>query len=209
MESNYILHILDGSHRSRADQARLGYELGYHCEIYANIEELKERPPNRGIVLARDDSEWGSAADVLAFLHGIGVWLPVVGTSDESRPGQVVAAVKAGAFDYLRLPLTKERLQEAVVRIDQEAKAYGEARRKIIEARSRIANLSPREREVLEWLAEGRSNKMIARELDISPRTVEIHRANMMGKLGANHAAEAVRLRLEAYMDANQISRMG
>jgi FixJ family two-component response regulator len=68
----------------------------------------------------------------------------------------------------------------------------------MIEARDRISTLSTREREVLEWLARGSSNKAIARELAISPRTVEIHRANMMNKLGARHAAEAVRLRLEA-----------
>ena len=51
---------------------------------------------------------------------------------------------------------------------------------------------------MLDWLSEGCSNKAIARNLEISPRTVEIHRANMMDKLGANHAAEAVRLRIEA-----------
>jgi DNA-binding CsgD family transcriptional regulator len=72
----------------------------------------------------------------------------------------------------------------------------------MIEARGRIASLSTREREVLHWLAEGSSNKNIARELDISPRTVEIHRANMMAKLGAKHAAEAVRLRIESDMRA-------
>jgi len=71
----------------------------------------------------------------------------------------------------------------------------------MIKARTRIANLSTREREVLHWLAEGSSNKAIARELDISPRTFEIHRANMMAKLGAKHAAEAVRLRLESDME--------
>ena len=58
--------------------------------------------------------------------------------------------------------------------------------------------LSPREREVLDQLAEGHANKAIAQVLQISPRTVEIHRASMMRKLGANHAAEAVRLWLEA-----------
>jgi FixJ family two-component response regulator len=68
----------------------------------------------------------------------------------------------------------------------------------MIEARSLISCLSGREREVLDWLTRGSSNKVIARELDISPRTVEIHRANMMAKLGASHAAEAVRLKLEA-----------
>ena len=71
----------------------------------------------------------------------------------------------------------------------------------MIEARDRISKLSAREREVLDWLAEGSSNKAIARELEISPRTVEIHRANMMNKLGARHAAEAVRLRLEAKLE--------
>jgi FixJ family two-component response regulator len=71
----------------------------------------------------------------------------------------------------------------------------------MIEARDRISTLSTREREVLDWLAEGSSNKAIARELDISPRTVEIHRANMMNKLGVRHAAEAVRLRLEAKLE--------
>ena len=78
------------------------------------------------------------------------------------------------------------------------------ARRQAQNAPSRIAALhfpgreplTRREREVLEWLSEGCSNKAIARELEISPRTVEIHRANMMDKLGATHAAEAVRLRL-------------
>ena len=60
-----------------------------------------------------------------------------------------------------------------------------------------MADLSPREREVLDWLTRGCSNKVIARELTISPRTVEIHRANMMSKLGARHSAEAIRLRLE------------
>ena len=77
----------------------------------------------------------------------------------------------------------------------------GAARRRMIEARDRISSLSVREREVLDWLTEGSSNKVITRELDISPRTVEIHRANMMHKLGARHAAEAVRLKLEAKLE--------
>ncbi len=115
---------------------------------------------------------------------------------------RVVEAIKAGALDYLALPLDPERLEELIDRIDEEARAHSEARRRMIEARSRIEVLSAREREVLDWLAQGCSNKTIARELDISPRTVEIHRANMMAKLGAGHAAEAVRLRIEARLDA-------
>ena len=204
MTKRPTLHIVDSSSRSRAEQARFGFEMGYHCEIYADVGELTACPPTSGIVFARDDEGGGKVDEVLSHLARIGVWVPVVATSDNPRPNHVVAAIRAGALDYLRLPLRPDRLEETVQRIEEEAAAYGEARRKMVEARSRIASLSPREREVLDWLAEGRSNKMIARELDISPRTVEIHRANMMHKLGAHHAAEAVRLRIEAHLDGGQ-----
>ena len=209
MTKRSTLHIIDGSCRSRAEQARLGFENGYHCEIYSDLEELMLSPPDRGIILARDDEGGGRVDEVLSHLSRAGLWVPVVATSQDPRPGQVVAAIKAGALDYLRLPLRPERLHETVNRIEREAVAYAEARRKMVEARNRIASLSPREREVLDWLAEGRSNKMIARELHISPRTVEIHRANMMSKLGAHHAAEAVRLRIEAHLDGAQRMQAG
>ena len=61
-----------------------------------------------------------------------------------------------------------------------------------------MTRLSKRERQVLELLARGSSNKLIARELSISPRTVEIHRANMLNKIGANHTSEAIRIAIEA-----------
>ena len=204
MEQRQTLHIVDGSTRARAAQAHIGFGMGHHCEVYADVAELLASSPESGLVLARDDEDHGTVAVVLRSLASRGIWLPVVGTSVDPRPGRVVAAIKAGALEYLRLPFEFSRLSEAIARIAQEAEAYGAARRKMIEARSRIASLSPREREVLDWLAEGRSNKMIARELEISPRTVEIHRANMMNKLGAHHAAEAVRLRIEAHLDGAQ-----
>ena len=209
MTQRPVLHIVDGSSRSRAEQARLGFECGYHCEIYSDVAELMLSNPDSGIVLARDDEGEGRVDDVLEQLASEGVWIPVVATSQEPRPGQVVAAIKAGALDYLSLPLRPERLDEAVARIEREAIAYGEARRKMVEARKRISILSPREREVLDWLAEGCSNKMIAKELEISPRTVEIHRANMMNKLGAHHAAEAVRVQIEAHLDGRKRMQTG
>lgn len=201
MEKRQNLHIVGGSSRSRAEQAHLGFDLGFHCEVYADTAELLSYNPDRGVVLAYDDPDCGGVARVLRTLAVDGKWLPVVGTSFEPRPGRVVDAIKAGALDYLSLPLREERLGDAIARIGDEADAYAEARRKMVEARNRIAALSPREREVLDWLAEGCSNKMIARELAISPRTVEIHRANMMTKLGAEHPSQAVRLRMEAHLE--------
>lgn len=201
MEDRTILHIVDSSSRSRAEQARFGFAMGYHCEIYADIAELLSVSPAQGIVLARDREECGGAARIAEELADRGVWLPVIATAVDPRPARVAAAIRRGVLDYLRLPLREDRLENAVARIRDEAQAYLQARRKVAEARSRIAGLSPREREVLDWLAQGCSNKMIAQELSISPRTVEIHRANMMSKLGAHNAAEAVRLSIEAELD--------
>ncbi len=142
-------------------------------------------------------------------LTRLGIWLPLIAVDAQPRPTRIVEAIKAGALDYLSLPLDPDRFNRCLTRIAKEAEEFGEARRKMIEARDRISSLSQREREVLDWLSEGSSNKVIARELEISPRTVEIHRANMMNKLGARHAAEAVRLKLEAALeDQNTVPKI-
>lgn len=201
MSRKASLHFIDSDSRHRAELARVGFTLGHHSEVYGNLSELSVLPPREGIIIARDTPDEGGVSMILERLSRSGIWLPLIATDTEPRPGRIVEAIKAGALDYLSLPLETERFERCLARIEKEAEVFGAARRRMIEARDRIASLSVREREVLEWLAEGSSNKIIARELDISPRTVEIHRANMMHKLGARHAAEAVRLKLEAKLD--------
>jgi FixJ family two-component response regulator len=195
------LHFIDSCSRQRAELARVGFALGHHCEVYGDLSELSVHPPREGIIIAHDTAEEGGVGMILERLSRLGIWLPVIAVEVQPRPNRIVEAIKAGALDYLALPLDPDRFTRCLARIEKEAEQFGVARRRMIEARDSISALSAREREVLEWLSEGSSNKAIARELDISPRTVEIHRANMMNKLGARHAAEAVRLRLEAKLE--------
>ena len=201
MSRKASLHFIDSNSRHRAELARVGFTLGHHSEVYGDLSELSVHPPREGIIIARDTPEEGGVPMILERLGRLGIWLPLIAVDAEPRPQRIVDAIKAGALDYLSLPLDPERFERCLTRIAKEAEVFGAARRRMIEARDRISSLSAREREVLEWLAEGSSNKVIARELEISPRTVEIHRANMMHKLGARHAAEAVRLKLEAKLE--------
>jgi FixJ family two-component response regulator len=190
------LHIIDTDSRGRAQLARIAYALGHHAEVYSGWDELMAHPPREGILVARD--ELGGAADAFAVLGEAGIWLPLILADEHPTTARVVEGIKHGALDFLELPCAKDELADALARVAKDAAVHTMTRRRMLAARELLAALSSREREVLDLLAEGRSNKEIARVLDISPRTVEIHRANMMAKLDARHPAQAVRLRIEA-----------
>ncbi len=201
MKNQITIHFVEPKTRIRAQLSSLAFDLGHHAEVYADLGELSLRPLSGGILVVRDGLEGRNIELLMTRMADLGIWLPVIAMDEDPRPGQVVSAMRAGALDYLRLPISHEKLDDTIALVASEADAFGAARRKVIDARGKISKLSKREREVLDWLTRGHSNKAIARELDISPRTVEIHRANMMSKLHASHAAEAVRLRIEAQLD--------
>ncbi|GMM92757.1 response regulator transcription factor [Qipengyuania sp. MTN3-11] len=206
MFEGLVLHITDRSSRGRAEQARMVLSAGCHAEIYEGVEEFADRPPTRGIVLCRDDDTSGGVGAAVEMLDRLCIWMPIIGTAYDPVPEQVVGAMRRGALGFVGLPLRHGQLRGTLRSVLREIERHGAERQRAVDARSRMGALTGREREVLDLLTEGSSNKIIARELGISPRTVEIHRANMMNKLGANHAADAVRCRLEAMLDVNRIA---
>ena len=192
------LHYVDSDTRGRAQFAQTSLGLGHHCELYDDLGALAMHPPRRGIIVIRDENSAGGIAAALQRLEQLGIWLPVIAAGEAPAPNKIVEAIKTGALDYLTLPIESGRLERSLSRTADEAERVARLRRKKVEAQARIEKLSERESQVLNLLVEGRSNKLIARELNISPRTVEIHRANMMTKLEAEHSASAVRIKLEA-----------
>lgn len=210
MTDRLTIHIVDRDSAARARLARSCFALGHHAEVYEALAELIDLRPQHGLLFLRDDQGVQGPAGRVAFVQGAledaGFWLPVVALSERPDTASVVNAIKHGALDYLAADVTGEDLAVTLARLAGEVERQGFVRRRIVEARRSLRTLSKREREVLDCLARGLSNKAIARELGISPRTVEIHRANMMGKLGAGHPADAVRLRLEAQLEGEMLA---
>jgi two-component system response regulator FixJ len=109
-----------------------------------------------------------------------------------------VAAMKQGAADFLEKPFEDERLVAMIETAIRHAEPAMKNEALTQDIAARIATLSPRERQVMEGLIAGLSNKLIARDYDISPRTIEVYRANVMTKMQANSLSELVRLAMRA-----------
>jgi two-component system response regulator FixJ len=121
---------------------------------------------------------------------------PVIVMTGHADVPLAIEAMKAGVVDFIEKPFDEELLLSAIQTALQQGKAQSEQDAALSETRKRIAALSPREGEVLGGLVEGKANKVIAYDLGISPRTVEIYRANLMTKMQARSLSELVRMAL-------------
>jgi two-component system response regulator FixJ len=111
-----------------------------------------------------------------------------------------VEAMKFGAVDFLEKPFEDDRLTTMIESAIRQAEPAAKNEAILHDIAARVASLSPRERQVMEGLVAGLSNKLIARDYDISPRTIEVYRANVMTKMQAGSLSELVRLAMRAGM---------
>jgi len=124
--------------------------------------------------------------------------LPVIIMTGHGDVPLAVRAMKAGAIDFLEKPFDEEKMLASVRRALEIGSRSRSRKAEAQAAKNLLASLTPRERGVLDKLVQGRSNKVVAYELGISPRTVEIHRAHIMGKMDASSLSDLVRVVLAA-----------
>lgn len=188
--------LVDGDLKRRAAISHFLGGHGIHVEPFETVAELRGHQPRQGLILVNDLD--GTIPALAAQLVQSGNWLPIVAFSENPAPRRIVDAILAGAIDYLAWPFDDAELTETLEYAEERAQNVGNARLREAMARSRIDRLTPRERDVLVGIAVGHSNRTIADNLAISPRTVEIHRANMLHKIGATHTSDAIRIAIEA-----------
>lgn len=201
MPSRKHIHVIDPDVRRRA---QIAFELtsrNLHAEIYESLEEFGAKIPLNGMILLADDPRACAPAELNAVLAEAGRRLPLAIYSNEPLPQGIVAAMLGGAVDYLGWPFAKPLLETALDRLAAAGERLAREGRREAAARAAVEALSDRELEVLELMMLGNSNKEIGCALGISPRTVEIHRSNMMRKLNARSTSEAVRVAMRAGLD--------
>jgi two-component system response regulator FixJ len=137
-----------------------------------------------------------SGIDLLRRMKELGIEVPVIVITGHGDVPLAVEAMRFGAVDFLEKPFDDEILLQSVRAALRQQAGAAKRQSERAEIEGRLAALSPRERDVLGGLVAGRANKQIAFELGISPRTVEIYRANLMDKMQAGSLSELVRMAL-------------
>ena len=192
--------LVDTDFRRRAAIVRTLAESGLHVEPFEAVPEIAQHWPSSGAVLVEDRD--GNILRLIDHMAATGNWLPLIGLSEAPSTTRVVRAILDGAIDYLEWPCPPVHVIAAIAGAELAGAALGSRKLREARARSRVQKLTRREREVLAGVAGGLSNRRIGERLAISPRTVEIHRANMLTKMGAQHTSDAIRIAIEAALVA-------
>jgi two-component system response regulator FixJ len=198
--TNTIVHLIDDDDGVRQSLAFLLATAGLAVRVYesgaAFLAALGTLQP--GCIVSDVRMPGIDGLELQRRLKALGVHLPMIIMTGHADVPLAVEAMKAGAVDFIEKPFDDELLLSAIrVALDR----YNELdhyETEVVRIQTRLQSLSPRERQVLDGLLAGYPNKTIAYDLKLSPRTVEVHRANVMMKMGANSLSGLVRMAVQA-----------
>jgi two-component system response regulator FixJ len=200
MATNAVVHLIDDDDGVRQAVAFLlmsaGLAVRVHESASAFIEMLPSLQP--GCIVSDVRMPGIDGLELQRRLKALGVNFPMIIMTGHADVPLAVEAMKAGAIDFIEKPFDDELLLSAIRAALDLYDKTGYREIEIGRIRTRLSSLSQREREVLGGLLAGHPNKTIAYDLNLSARTVEVHRANLMTKLGASSLSELVRVALVA-----------
>ena len=190
------VYIVDDDNGVRSSIRVLMKSVGLPAVTFGSAQEFLAayNPVQAGCVVLDIRMPGMSGLELQEALNERGAVIPVIFVTGHGDVPMAVEAMRHGAFDFLQKPFRDQdlidRVQQALAR-DRDTRDGLKEHGKI---RARIASLTPREKEVLDLLTLGKANKMMAQDLGLSQRTVEIHRAHVMEKMGARSVAQLVRM---------------
>ncbi|CAN7259850.1 response regulator FixJ [Phenylobacterium sp. LjRoot225] len=195
-----VVHVIDDDDAMRESLAFLLDTSGLTARTYESavsfLDELDASLP--GVIVTDVRMPDMSGLELVRRLQARDVALPIVMITGHGDVALAVEAMKAGVVDFLEKPFEAESLLAAIRSALADSSRADEDQAERDGIRRVLESLSPREHEVLDGVIEGKLNKVIAHELGISPRTVEVYRANVMSKTGARGLSDLVRMVLLA-----------
>lgn len=189
------IFVIDSHAERRAEVCRVLLQGERHAEPFETIEEFLAFSRSDGVALVHDAGQ--SLIRLSDKLRDNSRLVPMVGFDASPQLANVVTAMQAGTASYLAWPFTLQEFDAEMSRIDAGLRREMDRKRRSARARSQLASLTGREREVLVSLISHGTNKAIAKQLDISPRTVEKYRAAILVRLGVANSAQAIRVAVE------------
>ena len=198
-KGDYIVHIVDDEEPVRKSRAFLLTMAGFAVRLHGSATDfLAAATAIRNGVLVTDlRMPDMTGVELLQSLDAAGTTLPSIVITGHGDVPMAVEAMKAGAVDFIEKPFEDEVLIDAIRRA-AERLADRPSETDVDAIQARLGQLSERERQVLSGVVAGLPNKSIAYDLDISPRTVEVHRANVMAKMQARSLPQLVRMAIAA-----------
>lgn len=193
---DYVVHIVDDEEPVRKSLAFLLTMTGFTVRVHESASGFLAVAKTIGKACLITDLRMPdmSGVELLGKLKEIGASIPAVVITGHGDVPMAVAAMKAGAVDFIEKPFEDEALVEAIRRAASQLEESPVPVAATATLRTRLDSLSERERQVLSAVVAGLPNKTIGFDLGISPRTVEVHRANIMSKMQARNLPELVRM---------------